>query len=171
MALAALVISIVAALGTAAAAIYARQQVHAARGQVKAAEETLAIERARRVDQQRPGFDATITPVNQGGWYRMDLTLSTQWPLTRMDVTIVEGDGVRFGRGQTGVRPADVNDPMKSAEWGALRPGEAVRWKVDLDAERSDSIRLEIICHGEHGEQWLVSVRVDVPYDVTQSVF
>lgn len=157
MAVTAIVLSIVAILISVVSAWYTRMQGVASREQAR-------TDRARRIDEKRPTFDSTVVEFNGGGWYRLDLTLSSHWPLTRIEVAIVEGNGVRFGRGQTGVRPAGVDDPMTSAEWAEeLRPGTTACWKVDLEQERSSSILLEVTGHGEDGQQWTTPVRVQVP--------
>jgi hypothetical protein len=73
MALAALIISILAALFTGWQALVAQQANR--------------VERDRRLDERRPLFEATIKRLDDNGLHQLTLELKSHWPISGLTVT------------------------------------------------------------------------------------
>jgi hypothetical protein len=148
--LAALIVSAVALLISAASALVAFRQSRRAA--------------VRRRAEQTPTFDVRVERVDQGGassspWYRLRLTLTSQWPLERVCVRIVNDKaGMVFSPAQTGVQG---NRPLQ-AEGGPARPGEPVAWRVMLGSTYDEVIGLVVVCNSPAGT-WELPTMVNTP--------
>ena len=101
MTIAAFVISVLALLVAAGSGIYARRSAIAAK-------EVAAIEAARHHKERAPTFEAEIESVNDGGWFRLWLRVTSAEPLDGIEVMLDADDGIIFTSGQAGV---DTNTP------------------------------------------------------------
>ena len=139
--------------------------------QKEIAREALDLERQRHVDERKPSLTPEIEEVSGGdtAWYRLRLRLDTPWALAKMHVTIIEGKGLSFTGSQLGVDPAAPH-PILIAAGGALEPGEALTWRVQMEDDRDETARLRVRCSDFDGRQWTTVVDVSVPYDLLKSV-
>jgi hypothetical protein len=83
-------------------------------------------------------------------------------------VAISEDAGVVFTPSQIGVAAGGYST---EAVWDRpLAVGESACWRVELAEERVESFQLRAACNrGE--EVWSALVGIDVPYDITKSVW
>lgn len=150
MAVAALIVSILALLVALKSAFYARKQAGMA---------------ARAREQaETPGFNSAIEIENPGSdtnWYVLRLTLATQWPVTGLQIAIIDGTGVEFTPSQAGVDNSSV--PILAAEWDNLGPGDTAVWRVRLAESPSITVRMRIICKGRDNFSWAIPIEVAVP--------
>ena len=129
------------------------------------------IEDLRRHRERTPEFRAEVEPVNDGGWHRLWIVLTTPEGLDSLTVTILEPHLVWFPSGQSGVEPGPDS---KHASWGQVEPGiRDVAFRVEWEDDHSHLVRLFL--RGTRGSEiWNVQEEVELPakpYDVSQSVF
>ena len=168
MAVAALVLSVVAIVVSAASVWYTRVSADAATG-------VRAIQAGRRLAERRPRLSGHVGRI--GSTYRLTVTLESDEPLAAMDVRIPYEaggslQGVSFAVNIYGVYPvspgqrayrASACDPL-TGEPSGLQPRDTAIWKVEVDDNRADTLRLEATCRGEAGEVWdavLIQAHVD----------
>ncbi|MEP6527165.1 MAG: hypothetical protein ABJA86_08370 [Nocardioidaceae bacterium] len=137
--------------------------------QAAIARASLGVDEQRRADERVPSLSAEIETVKDS-WHRLRITLDSAWPLASLQAAIVEGDGVSFTSSQAGVDPS-ASAPILDAEARSLGPGDAAIWRVQLDEERSPTVRLSIWCSDAEDRRWTLSRVVDVPYDVLKSAY
>lgn len=118
----------------------------------------------RRADST---FDAWIEPVNDGGWHRLWLRLTSRQGLSAVQLAVTEGEGVEFTTGQYGVEPGSqppVLRATKSGEAGAegMAPDERTAWAVQFSQSRPPEIRLKITAVQKEST-WDVTVPVKTP--------
>ncbi len=84
--------------------------------------------------------------------------------------------GISFARGQQGVHALDGFDPLHTARWEAkdgkprpLRPGEKAEWRVQMYEHplRPTQVHMDVTCRSTDGEEWIVTLSVDVPPNVS----
>ena len=162
MSVASLIVSVVAVAISAGSVLYARRSAAAAQQSARASEGTLAIERARRLDERRPHLVGQVESVNGGKWHRLRITLDQySHPLTGLDVTIRQWQGIAFNRGVQGVIAIGPDkEPLRAFAFDpggnrtGVKPGDTVMWMVDLAKDYPDRLRLDVACHGEGGDRW-----------------
>lgn len=151
MAIAALVISIFSLLAATASAFYAWK--------------IASIERDRQHEEKTPTFKGFIETKNPQGtvhWYTLNLRLESASPLTGIKAIITEGNGIWFWRGVKGVDPSEPM-PVRTATWDAMTQGEVALWRVELEPERDEEIRVLVICKGSDDAEWTTLVPVKIP--------
>jgi len=90
MAVAAFVVSVFAIVIAVVSVLYTRRQAISL-------QQVAEIEVERRKAERTPAFEGHIEGVNEGGWYRLVLRLTSAEPLSAVAVEITEGRGVSFG--------------------------------------------------------------------------
>ncbi len=160
MALAALVLSVLALLAAGASAFYTKRQADAAA-------RTATLDAERRYEERTPTFDAWIEPVNDGGWHRLWLRLTSRQGLSAVQVVITEGEGVEFTTGQYGVEPGSRPPVLRATKWGAagaegMAPDERTAWAVQFSQSRPSEIRLQVTAVQKEST-WDVTVPVKTP--------
>lgn len=168
MAVAALVLSVVAIVVSAASVWYTRMSADAATG-------VRAIEAGRRLAERRPRLSGNVGRI--GSTYRLTVTLESDEPLAAMDVRIPYEaggslQGVSFALNIHGVYPVSPGQrayrgfacDLLSGEPSGLQPRDTAIWKVEVENKRADTLRLEATCRGEAGEVW-DTVLIQAPVD------
>lgn len=175
MALASLLISVLAILIAIASVVYSRRQATASEG-------ALAIDRERRLEERRPRLSGKVERVD-GGMTQLKITLESNEPLAKVEITIPSGQGVTFHheRGETfgvSVRPDCIGPPDAfsyhefTGEPSGMAPRESITWRVDLAEMHADTVRLEAICYGPAAERWdSVMITAPVEPDVSKTVW
>jgi hypothetical protein len=174
MSVASLVVAIVAAAIALASARYTRRQAGAA-------EESLALERERRLEERRPVLFGKIETTDRGGSYRLCIVAESGPRLHGMDVAIPAGQDVAFSRGVLGVYPVSSSSdlPLRAFVYDnrgnpvGLLPGHPVIWKIDFAPHRDPNIPVRVVvnCHGENGEEWEVVLRAGLEATPTWPLF
>lgn len=124
----------------------------------------LGIEEKRHADERAPSFGAAIE-VHSGGeaeWYRLHRRLDSASSLAKVHVYIADAEGVSFTGSQVGVE-AGASTPILAASGGPLQPGEDLVWRVQLDEDRSETVRLRVQSSDNEGRHWTRVVGADVP--------
>ena len=160
--IAAFVISVLALLVAAASGIYARHSALSAR-------EVAEIEVARHRKEREPRFEVEIESVNEGGWHRLWLRLTSDEPLDGIEVTLDAQDGITFTSSQAGVDPNDRSH-LHAKVPKRLDHRERAAWRVSLPEQRPRQATLLVSARLGH-DSWNVPVHVDVPGDVANSVW
>jgi hypothetical protein len=116
----------------------------------------------QRLEDRAPAFSGSIeimNPDSRLNWYRLRVDLDKESAIVdRINVTIVEGDGIRFSRSQDNIDP----DPKVASYPGPMRAAGVARWAVDLDDD-SDR-RMVLLVEATSGDvSWGQKVVVDVP--------
>jgi len=161
MAIAAFAVSVVAVVIAVLSAVYTRQQAISVQRLAK-------IEVERRKAERTPAFVGHIEEVNEGGWYRLVLRLTSAEPLPGVSVEITEGRGVSFMTGQYGVDQSGASPG--SAQWNErLAPDSTAVWRVALAEDRASVVRLNVTAR-VGGDEWPVAVVVPVPPNIASNV-
>jgi hypothetical protein len=169
MIIASFVLAIVAVLVALASAVYTARQASAAEG-------VLAIERDRRLEERRPRMSAWISPLGDEDVKRLFVRLESREALARVDVQILPGVGLYFLANQPYVDSPDEYDAKHyraHADWrdsdqpypghpGAPEPGHTMSWAMDGDVERGKPVLVDVTCHGEQGERWVITIYAEV---------
>jgi hypothetical protein len=174
---AAFVVSLIA-LGVAGWSLkYAHDQAAAtessaasARQSASAAREATDIERGRRHDERTPRFSAKIEDVN-GDMANLILRLAqtTEFELDHVSVELPRQCSFRFVRGLYG---ATDDTHAESYDDQGARAGPGMAWRVVLNEGDTNQAELLSIRVGVGDDVWgPMKIAVDVPYDVTDSVF
>jgi hypothetical protein len=134
------------------------------------------IEASRRQEERTPRLAGEVESVNDGGWFRLWLTLESTTPLLGLAVRIVQGEGVSFTSGQNGVAPMQAH-PL-DAVYDKTEPftqGNRHAWAIEFDPEHGPSrMRVRVTCRGldDNGDDvtWPVLVDIDLPIDLRRTV-
>ena len=161
MAVAALAVSLVALVMAALSVVYTRRQTISAQQVAK-------IDVERRKTERTPTFAGHIEDVNEGGWHRLVLRLTSAESLPGVAVEITEGRGVAFTTGQYGVDQSGAS-PGKAQHAEALTPDSTAVWRIALAEDRAPVVRLSVTTRID-GDEWTVPVAVTVPPDVASNV-
>jgi hypothetical protein len=144
-AIAAFVLSALALIVAGVSAAYARVQGVETR-------ELRRIEDGRRHEERAPKLTGEVEAVNNGDWHRLWLTLETPTSLERLEVHIVEGEGLSFTPGTNGVAPMSLGPasslPVDAVydEPEALSQGQRYCWSLRFDPKTSpDRMRIRVI--------------------------
>ncbi len=161
MAVAAFVVSVFAIVIAVVSVLYTRRQAISS-------QQVAEIEVERRKAERTPAFEGHIEGVNEGGWYRLVLRLTSAEPLSAVAVEITEGRGVSFTTGQHGVDQSGAS-PGNAQHRGHLAPGGTAVWRVAFAEGRVPVMRLHVTARIA-GDEWPVLVTVQVPPDIASNV-
>jgi hypothetical protein len=124
---------------------------------------------SRRNDELKPRFTAEIEEMPGASWCRLRLQLHTDNELARVGIRVVSGKGLSFTGSRRGV-DAGAAHPILAVDDGPLRE-DPLTWRVQLDQDRDTEALLLVDCNGTKGGSWQVTVPVEVPCDLSQSIF
>ncbi|QCB95037.1 hypothetical protein [Cellulomonas shaoxiangyii] len=166
MDVAALIISAVALLVAALSTLYTRRQA-------RAADETAAIERARRYDERTPELDIEIEPLSRDRLrrhQRLVVRLASSEALTGVDVEIHDAPGLSLSPDQDGViagAPGPIVKGSRRARPGEVlvSPGQAVTWQTEVTSAGSGRPgRARLVVSAVRGDEvWVIHREVRVP--------
>lgn len=154
MALAALIISILAALFTGWQALVAQQ--------------ANKVESERRLDERRPSFEPTIKRIDDDGLYQLTLELKSHWPLSGLTVTAKDLLSIGFlpdeDRPKRTPQPAAVTRRPKGDWPYPLHLGSEASWRFVFFKSPSVPPKLVIRVASYQGkDKWETLLDVEMP--------
>jgi hypothetical protein len=174
MTLASLLVAILALVVAAASAIYTRRQAIYTKRQATASEGALAIERSRHLEERCPRLSGRVERFvtrTRGPVTELKVTLESNEPLAAMELDILAGQGVTFGRDVHGVHAVEPGDvALRGFSYGpggepaGMQPRRSMTWEVNLSKGHVVTLQMEATCHGLAGERW-ASVMIAAPIE------
>ena len=162
MVVAAFVMSVLAIVVSGVSVVYVRSQA-------MAATEISDIERSRHLAERTPRFGAEVESMNDGGWFRLWLRLTSDQAMDEVEVTLDQDAGITFTSGQEGVDPADRSH-LHAKVPSKLGQRERTAWGVALRKERPRQTTLLVQAQAGR-DSWSTSLVVALPSDPANSVW